>query len=178
VRDERGRTRTKGARASLLRPRGRKIEPAEGVLVTAAPSSLTGRRRGRDLARWIVRLAARCGGERQERTTFATIARQRAPEVRTSGEASPADGRRRSAAAVIAKIATHVLHRSKRSKAITVKPRDTWSEVARSANCRAPSPGTDPPRRCRAAPSAPHGGSPQPKGRVRCCAAWAPLASK
>ena len=67
---------------------------------------------------------------------------------------------------MIAKIATHMLHRSKRSKAITVKPCDTWSEVARSANCRAPPPGTDPPRRCRAAPSAPHGGSPQPKGRV------------
>lgn len=41
--------------------------PEEGVLVQAELSSLTGRRHHRDLTRRAVRLAARCGGERQER---------------------------------------------------------------------------------------------------------------
>jgi len=75
------------------------IEPAEGVLVSKAPSSLTGRRRGRDLARRVERYGLPYGrGEASVRSARPSppVARQRASEVRTAGEASSAEGRGRS----------------------------------------------------------------------------------
>jgi hypothetical protein len=137
-----------------------RVDPMEGVLVRPVVVVLNRRRQRRT---WRGRCAGDAGGAR----VLFPSPRQRAPEARWYGQASSADGRRRSAAAVDRDWVHHVISVPRRCRGVqatTVKSRATRRR-ATTARTVDPSTRTDDERRCRTAPQAPCGGSRRPKGR-------------
>jgi len=165
------RSRARPGRKAPGRSDGRRAGLAGGC--RSKPTAATA-----DLARWWCPAAASREGAvavrgplsktRVGARALEAIARQRAPEARSYGQASPADGRGRSAAAggrpTQGWLRAAPVHR--RVKACTVKSRATRRRdpAARTVPAHRPEPTTE--RRCRAAPQAPRGGSRRPKGRT------------
>jgi len=92
------------------------------------------------------------------------IARQRTPEARAYGQASSADGRRRSAAYGRSPRGSPRRAATQGSKLPRLKA-VLLEDGIRQRELSAPSARTDDERRCRAAPQAPRGGSRRPQGR-------------